>query len=501
MCTYLHGPRNGVYYFRRGIPQPLRSKIGKREFLISLRVKDREQAKRLIPALTSETQAILDQATSETDVSPASAARQAAEYALWQNKMESAELSLEYSMEQDEAALSREPRVAALEQKLSRPMEELSPEEQAAKDIIDNLKFELLIAQERQRFNNADNERPGRANNINGQLDRSKEADPLGSGHASISSIYESYAEQPGLRSATVRQFRSIINHLINFLGHDLANQVSSDDLIRWRQFLQKEPAVNGKPRSAQTINNSYIAAVSVTFAYGLNERLISNNPVAVVGKVRAEKKVKLRDPDFTKAERKTILSAALNIDAGRRSARLAAALRWVPWLCAYTGARVNEMTQLQRQDISKRDDIWTIEITPASGEVKTDEARLVPIHEHLIEQGFLEYIDASPDGPLFYDPGKSRAGLQREQYKRVGIRLAEWVRSLGIGQVGDRSLQPNHAWRHTFKTICIEADIPERAMDYMQGHASKGVGRSYGSNTLAALQAQLGKFPRYDLE
>jgi hypothetical protein len=97
---------------------------------------------------------------------------------------------------------------------------------------------------------------------------------------------------------------------------------------------LQTEAAVNGNPRSAQTINNSYLAAASVTFAYGFNERLILVNPVAVVGKVRAEKRVKLRSPNFTKAERKIILSASSNVVAGKRSDQLAAALRWVPWLC-----------------------------------------------------------------------------------------------------------------------------------------------------------------------
>tara|TARA_R110000796_G_scaffold8843_33_gene29415 strand:+ start:37377 stop:38849 length:1473 start_codon:yes stop_codon:yes gene_type:complete len=489
-----------MYYFRRGIPAPLRSIIGKREFLISLGVKDREQAKRMIPQYTTETQAILDAAASHGPDTAPSPMRAAADFALWQNKQEAAEYQYQHSMEQEEAAIAREPLVSALEQKLKLSVDKLSPEEQAAKDIIDNLKFELKLSQEKRMPERAGGERPENSSNAKGQLKQSGAAGPVSSAQTSISAMYEGYATQPGLREATVRQFRSIINHLINFLGHDIANQVSSDDLIRWRQFLQKEAAVKGKPRSAQTINNSYLAAASVTFDYGFNERLIPKNPVALVGKVRAEKKIRLRSPDFTKAERKAILSASLSIDAGRRSAQLVGALRWVPWLCAYTGARVNEMTQLRREDITKIDDVWAVEITPVAGDVKTDEARLVPIHEHLIEQGFLEYIDACPEGPLFYDPDKSGVGLQRGQYKRVGMRLAEWVRGLGIGQVGDRSLQPNHAWRHTFKTICLEAGIEERAMDYMQGHASRGVGRTYGSNTLPMLQVQLAKFPRFEL-
>ena len=501
MCTYLHGPRQGgIYYFRRGIPLALRGKIGKREFLISLGVKDREQAKRMIPHLTTETQSILDAAASySSDMAP-SPLREAAELAQWQNKQEAAEYQYQHSMEQEEAAIARGPSVAALEQKLQLSAGELSPEEQAAKDIIDNLRFELTLSQEKQKLNRTGGKQPKSLSSSDDELVQLDVPVSVRATQTSISGMYEGYSKQPGLRPATVRQFRSIINHLINFLGHDVADRVSSDDLIRWRQFLQTEAAVKGKPRSAQTINNSYLAAASVTFDFGFNERLISKNPVALVGKVRAEKKVKLRSPDFTKAERKTILSASLSIEPGRRSARLKAALRWVPWLCAYTGARVNEMTQLRRQDITRIDGVWAIEITPVAGDVKTDEARLVPIHEHLIEQGFLEYTDGCPDGPLFYDPDKSGVGLQRGQYKRVGMRLAEWVRGLGIGQVGDRSLQPNHAWRHTFKTISLEAGIEERAMDYMQGHSSKGVGRTYGSNTLPMLQVQLAKFPRFEI-
>lgn len=75
---------------------------------------------------------------------------------------------------------------------------------------------------------------------------------------------------------------------------------------------------------------------------------------------------------------------------------------------------------------------------------------------------------------------------------------LAAWVRN-DVG-VTDKAIMPNHAWRHTFKTICLEAEIEERAADYMQGHASKGQGRRYGANTIPALATQLAKFPRFEI-
>lgn len=55
MCTYL-AKRGSTYYFRRAIPVELRPAFGGRaEFMLSLRSKDRAEAKLRIPAHTVET--------------------------------------------------------------------------------------------------------------------------------------------------------------------------------------------------------------------------------------------------------------------------------------------------------------------------------------------------------------------------------------------------------------------------------------------------------------
>jgi integrase len=252
-----------------------------------------------------------------------------------------------------------------------------------------------------------------------------------------------------------------------------------------------------GKPRSAKTINDSYLTAANAVLSYGVNQLLISTNPATELAKVRALKTPKLRDRDFTKAERKAILSAALVPASGNLSPQRKLARRWVPWLCAYTGARVNEITQLRKEDVREIEGVWTVRITPEAGGVKTNEARTVPLHEHLIEQGFLDAIRGKPEGPLFYNPDPM-ATSARGQHKQVGTFLAGWVRN--AAGVTDTAIMPNHAWRHTFKGICLEVGIEERAADYMQGHAPKGQGRRYGPNTIPALAAQLAKFPRFEV-
>jgi hypothetical protein len=88
------------------------------------------------------------------------------------------------------------------------------------------------------------------------------------------------------------------------------------------------------------------------------------------------------------------------------------AARRWLPWLCAYSGARVNELTSLYPDDISPGPKkIWCMVIKPSLE--KTAQWRVVPIHSHVIDQGFRAYVEERRklNKPLFYDPDRSRGG------------------------------------------------------------------------------------------
>ena len=129
---------------------------------------------------------------------------------------------------------------------------------------------------------------------------------------------------------------------------------------------------------------------------------------------------------------------------------------------------------------------------------MKTRTARTVPLHEHLIDQGFMSFVEEMGNGPLFYVPAPPRSNGKPEPVQspaeRTRGKLGDWVRSLGIT---DPELSPNHAWRHTFKQIADRAGINERMSDYITGHSHKTVGGRYGAPTLGDMAAALGKFPR----
>ncbi|CDM55878.1 tyrosine-type recombinase/integrase [Rhizobium sp. T136] len=172
-------------------------------------------------------------------------------------------------------------------------------------------------------------------------------------------------------------------------------------------------------------------------------------------------------------------------------------AKRWVPWLCVYTGARVGELVQLRKEDFAQdaSTGAWIMTLTPEAGTVKGKEFREVPLHAHLIEMGFMEFVDKAQSGYLFMTikPGKSFPGVWQSKKNR----LAEFAREY----VKDPNVAPNHGWRHTFKSLGFEAGVQEKVLDAICGHAPASIGRAYGSVSLKTKVDAVGLFPRFKLE
>lgn len=312
-----------------------------------------------------------------------------------------------------------------------------------------------------------------------------------------ITELFDAYVKERAPALGTLRNWRLYFANLRRFLGHDDANCVTKDDMVRWKDHLLTSPSdSNGKPRSAKTVRDSYLASAKTIFQAAVDNGRLPSNPVLGV-KVRAPKKARLRDASLTDDEARAILSAALSVPLSKRPKPCELARRWVPWLCAYTGARVNEITQLRKCDVVEREGVWAIHITPEAGNVKTEKARWVPLHSHLIEQGFVAFVQASRQGPLFYKPREKETEGAAPAYQRTGQQLARWVRK---NAVPDKAVLPNHGWRHRFKTIARTANLDHEAREVITGHALKTEGGEYGEWSVPALAAQIAKLPRYDL-
>lgn len=304
-----------------------------------------------------------------------------------------------------------------------------------------------------------------------------------------LGAMFKAYANEAQLAASTVKRWSPVIDQLAAHLGHDDPSRINRTDIVDWKNVLLK----TGK--SNITVRDVYLAAAKATLQYAADQGVLANNP-AVGVKVRVKNAKHEREKGFNEGESKTILAAALVPPSQKISAEMAAARRFVPWICAYTGARVNEITGLTGRDIIMVDGIAMMRVRAETN--KTRKSRLVPLHSHLIEQGLLVYAKSRGTRPLFYDPARSRGGSDANpHYKKVGERIAEWVRSLGI----DTRVAPNHGWRHRFTSVARFVAMPEDVRHFIQGHAGGKVADRYGDTWPLVAKREIEKLPRYRLD
>jgi integrase len=293
--------------------------------------------------------------------------------------------------------------------------------------------------------------------------------------------LFEAWVKSKQPAQSTVESWRTVFNALRRDFPDRSASAIKPEEAQQWLDKLITAE------RTAFTVHNTWLRATRTVFAWGARRKLTSNPFGEAV--VDVPRRKQLRPKWLYEHERKTILRAAAEI--AKIDSPDDAARHWVPWLLAYTGARPQDITQLRGKDVQEVDGIWTINITPEAETVKSAQARRVPLHEHLIERGFLNFVKLSGEGPLFYRPRRSQPDnteptkQSKSPAAQVRQRLAAWVREIGVD---DEHISPNHAWRHTFKLIGRRIEQEDTLLDYICGHAPATVGRGYGEPTLKDL-------------
>jgi integrase len=308
--------------------------------------------------------------------------------------------------------------------------------------------------------------------------------------------LFSAYVQTVKPAEGTVQRWRAVFLDIQNEFPDTAATAISEADARAWIRRLASPE------RSPSTIREVWLPAARRVFGWGVENNHVQRNPFSGI-KVDVPKRIQSRETKaFSPDEVRLILTATLFYSEPKTSRDRAR--RWVLWLCAYSGARAGEITQLRGSDVEQRGELYVMRLTPEAGTIKTGQARVVPIHEHLVHQGFLEMVRKVGSGPLFYNalvkpigdgdqlkPPRSRAAARRAQ-------ISSWVRELGVT---DPEVSPTHGWRHTFKQTADRAGIIEKVHDAITGHAARTEGSKYGQPTVADMGAALKKFPRYDID
>lgn len=277
----------------------------------------------------------------------------------------------------------------------------------------------------------------------------------------------------------SIEAFRYAVASLKDHLGHNDPLRVSKADIRGWRDALRDGG------RSAKTVNDSYLALVRTLYRRAKKDELLDFDPVEDI-RDETKRKAGSKPLPYEDDEVATILALA--------DKETKAHLHWIPWLVAFTGARVGEIAQLWGKHVKCIDGIHVISITPTDdgGRLKNEGSeRDVPLHPAIIARGFLAFVETRKGGPLFYggknaSPRPRRPGAVRHAAKGPANRVASWIREKGFT---NPRKAPNHAFRHWFKSVCPEFGILDSQANALQGHAGNdGEADRYRHRRLKAL-------------
>jgi site-specific recombinase XerD len=508
-------PTSENYWIRKKVPADLRPLVGKTEIWASLKTKDERQANIRIGAVNAAIEAEWDRLRAEA----ARAASSAGAFVPEPFRL----------THQDLHALRREEHERIRDRWMPEPptgfgrlrMTTGGDEESLQLDAIDLLEgggydaspgtverlVPLLVQARREAVSDVEHARVGEYDKVADLSKIPARTTPA----LDFVAAFEEYAKKGGLKGGsagrTASRWRPKIKEFCDFIKHRDLKRVTTRLGYDWVDHLIEKKI----PRDS--IRKVWIAALSATAGFMVERKQLDQNPFLGI-RVRnedasenVEKEMQQKEPPrkgFTPEEAKRILTATLVAPSDFISAEMAAARRWLPWLCAYSGARVNELTSLYPADIKPyAGGIWCMIIKPSLE--KTAQWRSVPIHSHVIEQKFdqkfLDYVEERRKlkKPLFYDPERRRGGTVRHpQFHKVAERVGEWVHGLGI-PVG---IKPNHGWRHVFKSMARHVGMDREVEGFITGHRPKDAssGNDYGDRWIQTLSAEIEKYPRYDI-
>ena len=193
----------------------------------------------------------------------------------------------------------------------------------------------------------------------------------------------------------------------------------------------------------------------------------------------------------------------------------------WLPLLGYFTGARTNEIAQLDTADVKNIDGHSCIDFCADDHDafeakrLKTGEARLVPIHPRLIEIGFLEYVDEQRrfkqkklfgDGLTYLRSRESDISHNKEGWAKAAGKFFNespngYLVTIGVHLPNDgKSL---YSFRHTLETNLRNArrdgkPVDQSVIDSITGHAPETVASKHydGGATLEQKLAALMHLP-----
>ena len=310
---------------------------------------------------------------------------------------------------------------------------------------------------------------------------------------AFIGVVFDKMIADGDLADSSIRDFRLAVKRFSEVLGVVEVERISREHIESYRTALRMLPnrppeAVrvltvqeqcdwadrNGAKRLGVVTINKMLTAIRGTLTYAFKQTsLISNrdwrNPVDGFV-VKSKSKVEDHRLPFSKAQLSKIFGSPY------RSFAKTDDRYWIPLVLMHTGARLDEICQCRVSDVVLGDVPYlSLENLDGTRNVKNlSSSRRVPIAEHLIDLGFLDWV-ATRTGEMLFDLDHDLGNNRGSKISKAFIR---YVRALG-GDLNTGRLV-THSLRHSFRIAaiggCDNQDLVKVVMGHEVGDVSMGV-------------------------
>jgi integrase len=331
----------------------------------------------------------------------------------------------------------------------------------------------------------------------------------------SVSDLFEKFAENRKGRnkwsSPTERAWRKRVATLIESIGDKSVQDINRTDARIFHKYIS-EMTINSqgaeKELSAATKNDYLQTATALMnfgqqFYDGVENNFFEGEAFKFSDAKQDEKK---RIP-WSHQELITMFSAPIYKSTAKKI--LHPYYYWIPILGMCTGARLNELCSLHVQDIRKQDNFHYISINLDQPEKsnKTASERDIPIHQCLINLGFLEMIELMKDPTYSFidENGYNRVwrgtNFNRDKvsynknpslFFNRSLKNEDGALNLSSPQLGfkyqhgfDFPLKQKkdfHSFRHAFATIAGQQNMKDSTRFQITGHMSGDPDTTVGS-------------------
>lgn len=261
----------------------------------------------------------------------------------------------------------------------------------------------------------------------------------------------------------TYDSFAGRLQKFERFLGGRTLEKATPKDAADWKAKRLQDGL---SPKSVTT----EIDGLKAVLNWAAANHKIERNPFAGMRAVPNKEETKTRRPT-TEDETIAILSHVRNESGARK---------WLPWLAAFTGARITEVGQLYSSDVKRLGEFVYLDINRDTSDKSLKTAgskRNIPLHPQILEEGFLEFVESRKGGPLFPELNLDKHGKRARASSRLIEKLVRNELALS-----DPSLAPGHSLRHRFIDICRNHGIRDELWNSLTGHLGKKAADKYGN-------------------